>query len=124
MNNTPIDIKVKTTYLADRSNPIEEQYVFAYTITIRNVGSEAAKLLKRHWIITDAEGHVEEVHGDGVIGEQPNLKPGETFEYTSGAVLSTPVGCMQGSYSMLAESGEPFDAEIPVFSLAVPNILH
>ncbi|MDR2992850.1 MAG: Co2+/Mg2+ efflux protein ApaG, partial [Bacillus cereus] len=113
MSNTPIDIQVKTAYLADKSNPLEEQYVFAYTITIRNLGNEAAKLLKRHWIITDAEGHVEEVRGDGVVGEQPNIQAGEVFEYTSGAVLNTPVGCMQGSYLMLRENGESFNAEIP-----------
>lgn len=124
MSNTPIDIQVKTHYLAEKSNPLEEQYVFAYTITIRNMGTESAKLLKRHWIITDAEGHVEEVKGDGVIGSQPDLKPGETFEYTSGAILSTPVGSMEGSYLMLAEDGTHFNAEIPAFSLAIPNILH
>lgn len=123
MNNA-IDIKIKTAYLNKESEPENDRYVFAYTITISNVGTESAKLVKRHWVITDANGHVEEVRGDGVIGEQPNLKPGETFEYTSGAILSTPVGSMQGSYLMLTEEGNQFKAPIPAFSLAVPNILH
>lgn len=123
MNNA-IDIKIKTAYLTAESEPEKDRYVFAYTITISNTGTEPAKLMKRHWIITDANGHVEEVRGDGVIGEQPNLKPGETFEYTSGAILSTPVGAMEGSYLMLTEEGDQFNAPIPAFSLAVPNILH
>lgn len=123
MNNA-IDIKIKTAYLNNESEPENDRYVFAYTITISNVGTEPAKLVKRHWVITDANGHVEEVRGDGVIGEQPNLKPGETFEYTSGAILSTPVGAMEGSYLMLTEDGNQFDAPIPAFGLAVPNILH
>lgn len=123
MNNA-IDIKIKTAYLNNESEPENDRYVFAYTITISNIGTESAKLMKRHWIITDANGHIEEVRGDGVIGEQPNLKPGETFEYTSGAILSTPVGAMEGSYLMLTEEGNQFDALIPAFGLAVPNILH
>jgi len=121
---TTIDIQVKTAYIANQSDPDNSQFVFAYTITIQNRGNEGAKLLTRHWIITDAHGNVQEVKGEGVIGKQPHLAPGEIFEYTSGTVLNTPVGCMQGSYQMLSDSGEPFNAEIPLFSLAVPTILH
>jgi ApaG protein len=119
-----IDITVKTSYLTNQSDPANSQYVFTYTITIHNSGDEAAKLMSRHWIITDAHNHVQEVKGDGVVGEQPHLVPGQTFEYTSGAVLNTPVGCMQGTYNMVTDRGEAFTAEIPLFRLAVPEILH
>jgi ApaG protein len=119
-----INIQVETSYLDDQSEPGEQRYVFAYTITIRNEGEMPAKLLARHWIITDANGHVEEVRGDGVVGEQPYLKPGQGFRYSSGAVLETPVGTMQGSYQMEAEDGAKFDAPIPAFRLAMPGMLH
>jgi ApaG protein len=100
------------------------RFVFAYTITIRNEGNQSAKLLTRHWIINDANGNVQEVHGEGVVGEQPYLKPGESFQYTSGTVIETPVGSMEGSYQMLSEDGTPFDADIPAFTLSLPNKLH
>ena len=119
-----INVDVDTLYIESESSPANSQYVFAYTITITNEGTEAAKLMTRHWVITDANGHVEEVHGDGVVGEQPYLKPGEGFQYTSGAVLKTPVGTMSGSYQMVADNGSNFDAEIPEFILSSPRTLH
>ena len=119
-----ISIDVETTYLDDQSEPREQRYVFAYTITIRNEGEVPAKLLTRHWIITDANGRVQEVRGDGVVGEQPYLKPGQGFRYSSGAVLETPVGTMQGSYQMIDDDGAQFDAPIPAFRLAKPGMLH
>ncbi len=123
-NRYQIDIKVQTTYVKEQSDPANQHYVFVYQITIHNLGTEAAKLLSRHWTITDAQGTVQEVHGSGVVGEQPYLKPGEVFEYASGTVLNTPVGSMSGSYEMLADDGQVFIAEIPPFSLAIPNIIH
>jgi ApaG protein len=119
-----ISVEVETAYLEDQSEPRERRYVFAYTITIRNEGEVAAKLLTRHWIITDADARVQEVRGDGVVGEQPYLKPGQGFRYSSGAVLETPVGTMQGSYQMVADDGARFDAPIPAFRLAMPGMLH
>jgi len=119
-----ISVDVETTYLDDQSEPREQRYVFAYTITIRNEGEVPAKLLTRHWIITDANGRVQEVRGDGVVGEQPYLKPGQGFRYSSGAVLETPVGTMQGTYQMLADDGAQFDAPIAAFRLAMPGMLH
>ena len=119
-----ISVDVQTTYLDDQSEPRDQRYVFAYTITIRNDGEVAAKLLTRHWIITDANGRVQEVRGDGVVGEQPYLKPGQGFRYSSGAVLETPVGTMQGSYQMVADDGAQFDAPIAAFRLAMPGMLH
>lgn len=119
-----IIVDVKTMFIEEQSDPAAARYVFAYAITIRNQGTVAAKLLARHWIITDGEGQTREVRGQGVVGEQPYLKPGEQFCYTSGAMIETPVGTMQGSYSMVAEDGATFDAEIAVFSLAVPGCLH
>ena len=119
-----ITIEVETNYLDEQSEPREQRFVFAYTITIRNEGDIAAKLLTRHWIITDANGRVQEVRGDGVVGEQPYLKPGQGFRYSSGAVLETPVGTMQGSYQMLADDGAQFEAPIPAFRLAIPGMLH
>ena len=110
-----IEVSAESLYLAEHSEPEEERFVFAYTITIRNVGDVAAQLLSRHWVITDANGNVEEVRGEGVVGKQPRLEPGEGFQYTSAAAIATPVGSMQGSYQMQAEDGEAFDAEIPVF---------
>ncbi|MGH8231471.1 MAG: Co2+/Mg2+ efflux protein ApaG [Steroidobacteraceae bacterium] len=119
-----ISIDVETTYLDDQSEPREQRYVFAYTVTIRNEGAVPAKLLTRHWIITDANGRVQEVRGDGVVGEQPYLKPGQGFRYSSGAVLETPVGTMQGSYQMVDDDGAQFDAPIAAFRLAMPGMLH
>jgi ApaG protein len=126
MNETvyAFEIEITTRFLDEQSRPGEDRYVFAYTIGIRNTGKIAARLLDRHWIITDANGRVEEVRGDGVVGEQPWLRPGERFEYTSGAVLETSVGTMQGSYGMLADDGTRFEAPIPAFTLAVPRTLH
>lgn len=119
-----IAVDVETSYLEEQSAPDMNRYVFAYTITIRNEGNQSAKLLTRHWIINDANGNVQEVHGEGVVGEQPYLKPGESFQYTSGTVIETPVGSMEGSYQMLSEDGTPFDADIPAFTLSLPNKLH
>ncbi|MEM8814962.1 MAG: Co2+/Mg2+ efflux protein ApaG [Pseudomonadota bacterium] len=123
-SSTDICIQVSTAYVDDQSEPDSSRYVFAYTITIRNDGTTAAKLKSRHWIITDANGKVQEVNGDGVVGEQPHLQPGEQFRYSSGAVLETPVGAMQGLYRMEADDGFSFDAPIPPFTLAVPGMLH
>ena len=119
-----IQIGAESTYVEDQSLPEQGRYVFAYTITIRNVGSIAARLLTRHWFITDANGRVQEVRGEGVVGEQPYLQPGEGFRYTSAAMIDTPVGSMHGSYGMLADNGREFDAEIPAFNLSVPHTLH
>ena len=119
-----IQVDVETAYIEGQSTPEQNRYVFAYTITIRNAGSVAAKLLTRHWLITDANGKVQEVRGEGVIGEQPHLRPGESFQYTSGTMIETPVGSMRGSYQMLADDGTRFDAEIRPFSLSVPRTLH
>lgn len=119
-----IQIDVETAYLDGESSPEEGRYVFAYTITIRNEGDVATQLLTRHWRITDANGNVREVHGDGVIGEQPYLKPGEGFQYTSGAQLETSMGTMAGRYGMVDEEGRAFDAPIPEFLLTTPRVLH
>lgn len=123
-NNCDICIEVATDYIDDQSEPDLDRYVFAYTITIANLGDIPARLLSRHWVITDANGKVQEVSGDGVVGEQPHLGPGETFRYSSGAVLETPVGAMHGSYRMESENGTNFDAPIAPFTLAVPGVLH
>jgi ApaG protein len=119
-----ITVMPRAAYLAEQSDPAKDQYVFAYTITITNTGTIAAQLISRHWIITDAERKVQEVKGLGVIGQQPVLKPGESFEYTSGASIATAVGTMRGSYQMVAEDGRAFDAPIPLFTLSVPRTLH
>ncbi len=119
-----VAVSAQTRYLADQSDEPANRYVFAYTITIRNVGTVAAQLISRHWIITDAQGLVQEVRGLGVIGAQPTLQPGESYEYTSGASIATPVGTMRGSYQMLAEDGTRFEAPIPEFTLSVPRVLH
>lgn len=119
-----IDIQVLPAYIADQSNPENNHYVFSYTVTIRNNGSMPAKLLTRRWVITDGDGQTQEVSGDGVIGEQPHLQPGEGFKYTSGTFMNTPFGTMHGSYQMISDEGEKFDAEIPTFQLSVPNTLH
>jgi ApaG protein len=119
-----ISVNVNTTYLADQSDPSSDRYVFAYTITIANTGTVAAQLISRHWIITDADNVTQEVKGLGVVGEQPLLRPGESFEYTSGTAMATPVGTMYGTYQMVAEDGNKFDAEIPKFTLSMPRVLH
>ncbi|MBE2293821.1 MAG: Co2+/Mg2+ efflux protein ApaG [Phycisphaerales bacterium] len=119
-----IQVAAKAFYLEEQSNPEQDRYVFAYTVVIQNQGSIAAKLLSRHWIITDANGKIEEVRGEGVVGEQPYLRPGEGFQYTSGAILETSVGSMHGSYQLLADDGMAFDAEIPAFVLSIPRTLH
>jgi ApaG protein len=119
-----IRVEVETSYLEEQSEPDDRRYVFSYTITIRNEGTLPAKLLTRHWIITDADGRVQEVRGDGVVGEQPRIPPGQGFRYSSGAVIETPVGSMQGSYQMVDDAGARFDAPIPPFRLAIPGMLH
>ena len=119
-----IRVTVSSRFLADESAPSEERYVFAYTIRIANEGSVGARLLTRHWVIADDNGEVNEVRGDGVIGEQPWMSPGDKFEYTSGAVLKTGLGTMHGSYQMIADDGTHFDASIPAFVLSTPRTLH
>lgn len=119
-----IRVQVATSYVDDQSRPESGRYVFAYTITIANNGDVPVRLISRHWVITDANGKVQEVSGDGVVGEQPHLNPGEVFRYSSGAVLETPVGAMQGLYRMEADNGVKFDAPIAPFTLAVPGVLH
>ena len=118
------DIDVDTRYLDEQSEPEQDRYVFAYTIHIRNRGTVPARLLGRHWVITDANGNVREVSGEGVVGEQPWLQPGEDFTYTSGAVLETQLGTMEGRYDMIADDGTRFDAPIPAFTLSIPRTLH
>lgn len=127
MNDKPehhIEVTVKTAYIEEQSAPEDERYVFAYTITLNNDGKVAARLLSRHWLITNAEGKTQEVRGAGVVGEHPYLQPGEHYTYTSGTLLETPVGTMEGSYQMLGDDGEKFDAEVPAFTLSIPHSLH
>ena len=119
-----ISVVAAVQYLPDQSDEKAGRYVFAYTITIRNAGAVAAQLISRHWIITDAQGLVQEVRGMGVVGSQPTLQPGEQFEYTSGASIATPVGTMRGTYQMVASDGTRFEATIPQFTLSVPRVLH
>lgn len=119
-----ITVEVQTAYIEGQSMPEQDRYVFAYTITIHNDGDVTAKLLSRHWVITDSNGKVQEVRGEGVVGEQPNLQPGESFQYTSGTMIGTPVGSMHGSYQMITDDGVEFDAEILPFTLSVPRTLH
>ncbi len=119
-----IKVAAQAFYLEEQSAPDSDRYVFAYTVLIQNQGNIAAKLLSRHWVITDANGKVEEVRGEGVVGEQPHLRPGEGFQYTSGAILETSVGSMKGSYQMLADDGRTFDTDIPPFVLSIPRTLH
>jgi ApaG protein len=117
-------VTVKTQYLADQSNIDASQYVFSYTIQITNTGKVAAQLISRHWVITDANNKVQEVRGLGVVGDQPLLEPGASYEYTSGTMLNTPVGTMHGTYQFTAVDGTQFDVEIPTFTLAMPRVLH
>ncbi len=127
MKNSPkhdIRVDVETAFIPEQSDTDANRYVFSYTITIRNQGSLPARLLNRHWIITDANGRVEEVRGPGVVGEKPYLKPGQYYRYSSGAVLETPVGAMEGDYEMLDDEGERFLAPIPAFSLRTPNTVN
>ena len=119
-----IDVSAATQYLAEESDETAGRYVFAYTIRLRNTGRVAAQLVSRHWVITDAQGLVQEVRGLGVVGAQPLLQPGESFEYTSGASIATAVGTMKGSYQMVAADGTRFEAPIPEFTLSVPRVLH
>jgi ApaG protein len=119
-----IEIDTRIDYLESESQPGAERYVFAYTITIRNRSQEAARLLGRHWVITDAHGRIQEVRGEGVVGETPHIAPGQAFRYTSAAMIETPVGMMRGEYQMRSDSGELFEAEIPPFTLAIPRTLH
>ena len=119
-----IEVRPIPQFIPDQSDPENGRYVFSYTISIRNTGRIAAQLISRHWVITDANNAVQEVRGLGVVGHQPLLQPGESFEYTSGTAMATPVGTMRGSYQMVAEDGNKFDADIPVFTLSMPRILH
>jgi ApaG protein len=119
-----IRVTVRTQYLQERSSPTSRQYAFAYTVKIKNEGTTTAQLKTRHWVITDSTGHIQEVKGDGVVGHQPVLRPGEDFEYTSWCMLATPQGTMKGSYQMFRETGEQFDADIPAFSLLVPHLMN
>ncbi len=123
-NKYQITVVPRATYIPEQSDAEAGRYAFSYTITITNTGAVSAQLLSRHWIITDANNLVQEVKGQGVVGAQPKLKPGESFEYSSGSLLATPVGTMRGSYQMLAEDGARFDAAIPEFTLSVPRVLH
>ncbi|MGM0553163.1 MAG: Co2+/Mg2+ efflux protein ApaG [Pseudomonadota bacterium] len=119
-----IEIEVSTAYVEDQSEPDDDRYVFAYHVTIRNAGPQTVQLLNRHWIIRDGRDQTQEVRGEGVIGQQPQIEPGESFEYTSGTVIETPVGTMEGSYEMRDQRGRTFDAPIPPFTLSVPRTLH
>lgn len=119
-----IQVSARTAFIPEQSDLDNERYVFAYTITITNAGSMPAQLVSRHWIITDANNQVQEVRGMGVVGEQPLLRPNESFQYTSGTAIATPVGTMRGSYQMVAEDGRQFDAPIPEFTLSMPRVLH
>ncbi|EPL15200.1 Co2+/Mg2+ efflux protein ApaG [Pseudomonas sp. TH05] len=119
-----VDVSVVTRFLAEQSQPEQNRFAFAYTITVENHGLLAAKLLSRHWVITDGDGHVEEVRGAGVVGQQPLIAPGQSHTYSSGTVMTTRVGAMQGTYQMLADDGQHFDAVIAPFRLAVPGALH
>ena len=119
-----VTVSARTVFIPDQSDVRSGRYVFAYTITITNNGTVAAQLVSRHWIITDANNEVQEVRGQGVVGEQPRLRPNESFQYTSGTAIATPVGTMRGSYQMIAEDGVQFDAPIPEFTLSMPRVLH
>jgi ApaG protein len=124
MKSHELSVTVEPRYLADQSDPAESQYIFAYTIRITNSGSQPVQLISRHWIITDGNQQEQEVRGLGVVGQQPLLQPGQSFEYTSGCPLSTPVGTMRGTYHCVGDNGSPFEVDIPEFVLAVPRTLH
>jgi ApaG protein len=119
-----ITVTARSAFVPEQSDEAQQRFVFAYTITIKNTGTVAARLISRHWVITDSDRQVQEVRGLGVVGEQPLLQPSESFEYTSGAAIATPVGTMRGSYRMTAEDGTEFDAPIPEFMLSMPRVLH
>ncbi len=119
-----MQVTVESEYLPDQSDEDGQRWVFAYHIRILNRGAVTARLLTRHWVITDGEERSREVHGEGVVGEQPSIAPGQEFQYSSGAILETEVGTMEGSYQMIAEDGTCFDTEVPAFTLAVPRALH
>ena len=119
-----ITVTTRTTYVPGQSDTERGRYVFAYTITLKNTGTVTAQLISRHWIITDANNHVQEVRGLGVVGEQPKLAPEQSFEYTSGTAIATPVGTMRGTYQMVGDDGSEFEAPIPEFTLSIPRILH
>jgi ApaG protein len=123
-NRYEVKVAVQTRYVEDQSDPEEARFIFSYTVTITNTGTVPAQLISRHWIILDSAETEQQIRGLGVIGQQPLLKAGEKFEYTSGCALNTPVGTMRGSYQMVAEDGTQFEAEIPEFTLAMPRILH
>ncbi len=122
--HSPIEIFVKTTYIQEQSRPANNRYVYAYTITIKNCGEHASQLISRHWIIRDARNKIQEVRGDGVVGQQPILTPGMDYTYTSGAILETQTGTMEGSYQMKAENGDMYEAPIPTFGLVPPHAIH
>lgn len=124
MKRHSIKVSAQGQYQPEQSSPEQGRYVFSYTVTILNDGTEPARLLDRHWVITDADGKVQEVRGQGVVGEQPRLEPGERYQYSSGTILATPIGSMQGSYGMVGDDGSHFDAEIPPFSLASTTSIH
>lgn len=124
LNSHSIEVTTITEYLSEHSDPEDKRFAFSYTITINNRGTLGARLLTRHWIITNAEGNIQEVHGNGVVGEQPFIAQGRFFRYTSGALLSSPIGTMEGCYSMIDEEGATFDVIIPAFRLAVPDFVH
>lgn len=124
MSDTPINVLVKTEYLAEQSNPAESRYIYTYTITIENTGKAPAQLISRRWVIYDTRNQKREVEGLGVVGEQPRIAPGESFTYTSGVILETPTGTMGGSYQMEDSDGEAFDVTIPTFALVPPYAIH
>ncbi|MGC6388314.1 Co2+/Mg2+ efflux protein ApaG [Ewingella sp. S1.OA.A_B6] len=124
LDSPRVSIQVQSIYIASQSIPDEERFVFAYTITIRNLGRFNVQLLRRYWLITNSNGRQTEVRGEGVVGQQPLILPGDEFHYTSGAVLETPLGTMEGHYDMVAENGEPFSVPIPVFRLAIPTLIN
>ena len=123
-NKYRIEVSPMPQFIPEQSDPENDRYIFAYTITIRNIGEVPAQLVSRHWIITDGNNEIQEVRGLGVVGKQPLLQPGESFQYTSGSSLTTPIGTMKGTYQMVAEDGTRFEAPIPEFALSVPRVLH
>ncbi len=124
MSDIPIQVSVKTHYIPEQSDPTDQRFVYAYTITIRNQSEDPAQLISRHWLITNGDNSTQEVRGEGVVGEQPHLAPGEEYTYTSGVVLETEFGTMEGSYQMRTANGDMFDAPVPAFALVPPHALH